>query len=210
MIILGLTGSIGMGKTTAARNFRSLGVSVHGADEAVHAIMDEDGAASAAIEAAFPGVTQEGRVDRRALAALVFDEGNVDENLACLEAILHPLVRQKQTDFIRQARDRGEHMVVLEAPLLLETGGDKICDGVVVVTAPADVQAERVLRRPDQTKKRLRLILARQMPDEEKRRRADFIIETDVDLADSLRAIENIVKDVQDGTWTGGNNTNHA
>jgi len=203
VIVLGLTGSIGMGKSTAARNFSSMGVPVHGADEAVHALMDVGGAATAAIESAFPGVTRDGRVDRQALAARVFDDGNVDEKLDRLEDILHPLVRQKQEAFLNEARARGEEMVVLEVPLLLETGGDKICDGVVVVSAPAEVQEKRVLKRPGQTRSRLDRILARQMPDEEKRRRADFIIETDVDLAESLRAVENIVKAIRDGTWAG-------
>ena len=202
MIIIGLTGSMGMGKTTAARNFHGLGIAVHNADKAVHEMMAGGGEAVAAVEAAFPGVVKKGAVDRRALAARVFDGDDVDENLGRLEAILHPLVRHRQKEFLRDAETRGDEMVVLEVPLLLETGGDAVCDLVVVVSAPRDVQESRVLNRPGMTKARLRAILARQMADTEKRRRADFVIETDVDHAQSLRAVENIVKVIRDGGWT--------
>lgn len=199
MIIIGLTGSMGMGKTTAAGHFHGLGIPVHNADKAVHQLMARQGEAVAAVEAAFPGTAKEGAVDRRALAARVFDGDDADENLDVLEAILHPLVRRRQEEFLRRAEARGDEMVVLEVPLLLETGGDALCDTVVVVSAPTDVQKKRVLGRPGMTKARLRAILARQIPDAEKRRRADFVIETDVDHAQSLRAVENIVKVIRQG-----------
>lgn len=199
MIIIGLTGSMGMGKTTAARNFHGLGIAVHNADKTVHGLMARGGEAVAAIGAAFPGAVKQDAVDRRALAARVFDGDDADENLDRLEAILHPLVRRRQEEFLRDAEARGDEMVVLEVPLLLETGGDAICDLVVVVSAPTDIQEDRILSRPGMTKARLRAILARQMPDAEKRRHADFVIETDVDRAQSLRAVENIVKVIRDG-----------
>ena len=207
MIIIGLTGSVGMGKTVAARNFDRLGITVHNADKAVHDLMARGGEAVAAVEAAFPGAVVEGAVDRRVLATRAFDGDDADENLDRLEAILHPLVRRRQKEFLRDAEARGDEMVVLEVPLLLETGGDAICDVVVVVSAPTDVQEGRVLNRPGMTRARLRAILARQMPDAEKRRRADFVIETDVDHAQSLRALENIVKVIRHGNWTGRRKT---
>lgn len=207
MIVIGLTGSMGMGKTTAADNFHGLGIPVHNADKAVHDLMGRHCEAVAAVEAAFPGIVKEGAVDRRALAARVFDGSDADENLDALEAILHPLVRRRQKEFLGHAEAQGDEMVVLEVPLLLETGGDAICDVVVVVSAPTDVQKKRILSRPGMTKARLRAILARQIPDAEKRRRADFVIETDVDRAQSLRAVENIVKVIRHGNWTGRRKT---
>lgn len=194
MVILGLTGSIGMGKSTAAAMFRQLGVPVHDADAAVHALMVRGGAAVAAIEAAFPGVTgPRGAVDRSALAARVFGD---DAALKRLEAIVHPLARTAQRRFLRRwARAR---VVVLDIPLLFETGGDARCDAVVVVTAPARVQRARVLARPGMTPARLAAILARQMPDAEKRGRADFVVNTGHGRNHVLRALGRIV----DTVWT--------
>jgi len=191
MVILGLTGSIGMGKSAAARAFRRLGVPVHDADKAVHALLAKDGEAVAAVAEAFPGVVRDGAVDRQALARRVFDD---DDALARLEALLHPLVRRSEQRFLKAARAHGRRVVVLDIPLLFETGGEDRCDAVVVVSAPAFVQAQRVLKRTGMTRERLGSILARQMPDAEKRRRADFIIPTGLGLDFSLRAVRKIVR----------------
>ena len=173
MIILGLTGSIGMGKSTTAEMFRAAGVPVHDADATVHALYR--GPAVPLIEAAFPGTTREGEVDRPALGARVFGQPG---EIARLEAIVHPLVKAAEQEFLRDARAAGAPVVVLDIPLLFETGGESRVDHVVVVSAPEDVQRHRVLSRPGMTAERLDQILARQMPDAEKRRRADFIVDT--------------------------------
>ena len=164
MFILGLTGSLGMGKSTTARFFAEEGVPVHDADAVVHRLYE--GEAAAAIEAAFPGTTAGGKVDRTRLAARVLGDGAA---LARLEAIVHPLV---------QAAERGEKVAVLDIPLLFESGADRRVDAVVVVSAPPDVQRARVLERPGMTVDKLEAILARQMPDSEKRARADFVVDT--------------------------------
>ncbi|MDH5748907.1 MAG: dephospho-CoA kinase [Rhodospirillales bacterium] len=191
MVILGLTGSIGMGKSTAAKDFRSLGVPVHDADATVHDLLSTGGAAVAAVAAAFPGVVTDGAVDRKALGDRVFDK---PDELKELEKILHPLVRRREEDFLRDAFARGAALVVLDIPLLFETGGEDRVDAVAVVTAPPQVQRARVLQRPGMSEEKFRAILAHQVPDEEKRRRADFIIETGEGRAASLRTIKNIVK----------------
>ena len=191
MVILGLTGSIAMGKSTAAATLRRLGVPVYEADRAVHRLLAEDGAAVAAIMTAFPGVVREGRVDRRALGALVFRDGAA---LARLERIVHPLVRRSQERFLRRQAARRAPLVVLDIPLLLESGGEARCDAVVVVTAPAFLQAQRALSRPGMTPERLAGILAHQMPDREKHRRADFVVPTGLGKRQSLRRLAHIVK----------------
>ena len=191
MVILGLTGSIGMGKSRAAAVFRRMGVPVHDADRTVHDLLATDEEAVAAIERAFPGVRRGRSVDRQALAEHVFDDALA---LTRLEAILHPLVRQRQLRFLGQAARGGSHLVVLDVPLLFETGGDRLCDAVVVVSAPGFVQAERVLRRPGMTRRRLSAILARQLPDAGKRRRADFVVNTGLGRSHSLRQIRAIVR----------------
>lgn len=190
MIVLGLTGSIGMGKTTAAKSFRRLGVPVLDADAAVHVLFAPGGAAVKPVEAAFPGVVRQGAVDRELLSQKVL--GRADE-LKRLEAIVHPLVRETERRFLRAARAHGAKVVVLDIPLLFETGGDRRCDAVAVVSAPAWLQAQRVLRRPGMTRERLAAIRARQMPDAEKRRRADFIIPTGIGRGYSHRRIAAIV-----------------
>ena len=200
MVILGLTGSIGMGKSAAARAFRRLGVPVHDADKAVHALLAEGGEAVAAVAEAFPGVVRDGAVDRQALARRVFDD---DDALARLEDLLHPLVRRSEQRFLKAARAHGRRVVVLDIPLLFETGGEDRCDAVVVVSAPAFVQAQRVLKRPGMTRKRLESILARQMPDAEKRRRADFIVPTGLGLDFSLRVVREIVRVARSRNTTG-------
>jgi dephospho-CoA kinase len=195
-VVLGLTGSIGMGKSTAASMLRRLGVPVHDADAAVHTLMAKGGAAVPAIDRAFPGVVVNGTVDRQALGARVFDDPAA---LKQLEAILHPRVRRAAYDFIKRHRRRGTPLVVLDIPLLFETGGEVLCDAVAVVSAPSFVQAARVLRRPGMTRQRLAQIRAKQTPDKVKRRRADFVVETGLGKAPTLRALRRIVKILRQG-----------
>lgn len=173
MIVLGLTGSAAMGKSATAKMFADEGVPVFDADAAVHRLYE--GAAAAPVEAAFPGVTAKGRIDRERLAAKVF---NNPAALKQLESIVHPLVRAEQDRFRRAAAENGAPIVVLDIPLLFETGGDQRTDAVVVVSAPAEVQRTRLLERPGMTVEKIDAMLARQMPDAEKRRRADFVVDT--------------------------------
>ena len=173
MFILGLTGSLGMGKSTTAGFFAEAGVPVHDADAVVHGLYE--GEAVAAIEAAVPGTTSAGKVDRDKLAARVLD---APEALRALEAIVHPLVRQAEERFLADARARGAKVVVLDIPLLLETASDQRVDAIVVVSAPSDVQRQRVLERAGMTPDKLDALLARQMADSEKRRHADFVVDT--------------------------------
>jgi dephospho-CoA kinase len=173
MFILGLTGSLGMGKSTTAGFFAEAGVPVHDADAVVHRLYE--GEAAAAIEAAFPGTTVAGKVDRSKLAARVLDDPAA---LRRLEAIVHPLVREAETRFLSEARARGAEVVVLDIPLLIETAGHHRVDAVVVVSAPSDTQRQRVLARPGMTPEKLDALLARQMADGEKRRHADFVVDT--------------------------------
>ncbi len=189
MLVLGLTGSIAMGKSTTAAMFRDAGVPVHDADAAVHALYG--GAAVEPVEAAFPGVAVDGRIDRERLAARVVGD---PEALARLEAIVHPLVREAERDFLVKAAAAGARVAVLDVPLLLETGGEKRVDAVVVVTAPAEVQRARALARPGMTEARLSAILARQMPDAQKRRRAHFLVDTSRGLDEARAAVTAILR----------------
>ena len=173
MIVVGLTGSAAMGKTATAKMFADEGVPVFDADAAVHALYA--GEAVAPVEAAFPGVSADGRIDRERLAQRVF---NNPDALRKLEAIVHPLVRAAQDQFRADAKRTGAAIAVLDIPLLFETGGEARVDAVVVVTAPSDVQRTRLLERPGMTAEKIEGMLARQMPDSEKRRRADFIVDT--------------------------------
>lgn len=173
MTILGLTGSIGMGKSTTAQMFRDAGIPVHDADASVHELYA--GKAAPLIEAAFPGTTRNGVVDRNLLSASVI--GN-PEAMKKLEAIIHPLVAEARDSFLNAARENGSTLVILDIPLLFETGGEKHCDQVLVVTASPQEQKRRVLAREGMTEEKLNQILSRQLPDSEKRRRADFIIDT--------------------------------
>ncbi len=172
MFILGLTGSIGMGKTTTARLFADAGVPVYDADAAVHRLYQ--GEAAAAIEAAFPGTTSQGKVDRGALGRRVVGDAPA---LQILETIVHPLVREAEKRFLADAEGSGAKVAVLDIPLLFETGGETRVDAVVVVSAPAKVQRARVLER-GLSAEQFEALLARQMPDAEKRRRADFVVDT--------------------------------
>lgn len=189
--LLGLTGSIGMGKSTTSAMFRAAGVPVHDADQAVHDLYA--GAAAPQIEAAFPGTTTNGVVDRARLSAAVLGR---PEALTKLEAIIHPLVRAKEQAFLVEARRSGATVAVLDIPLLLETGAEGRYDAVVVVTAPAEVQRKRVLGRPGMTEEKFAAILARQMPDAEKRRRAHFLVDTSHGLMAAERQVRSILNAV--------------
>ncbi len=173
MIVLGLTGSIGMGKSATARMFSEAGVPVHDSDEAVHRLYA--GKAAPLIEAAFPGVIVDGVVDRARLAARVLGDAAA---LKTLEAIVHPLVRADADAFVARHRAAETPLAVLDIPLLFETSGRGRVDKVAVVSAPAEMQRERVLARPGMTPEKFEAILARQVPDAEKRRQADFVIDT--------------------------------
>jgi dephospho-CoA kinase len=182
MVVIGLTGSIGMGKSTTARFFAEAGVPVHDADLTVHRLYA--GEAAALIEAAFPGVTDASGVDRAKLAKYVL--GDVDA-MRRLEGIVHPLVRREELRFLDQAETAGAPVAVLDIPLLFETGGDRRVDAVVVVTAPAATQRARAFERAGMTDEKFQALLAKQLPDEEKCRRADFVVDTSQGF-DSARA----------------------
>lgn len=175
MKVVGLTGSIGMGKSTVAKMFAEEGAPAFDSDAAVHALYEPGGAAVAPIEAAFPGVTKEGGIDRTALSARVVGDA---EAIKRLEAIVHPLVRKAQAKFLQASLVGGADIVVLDIPLLFESASAALFDKIVVVSAPADVQRERVLARPGMTAEKFEALLARQVPDAEKRARADFVIDT--------------------------------
>ena len=191
MIILGLTGSIGMGKTAAAENFRRLGVPVHDADKTVHGLLAKNGEAVELVKKLFPDAEKKGAIDREKIASEVF---NNPEALARIESILHPLVRRRERSFLEIAARKGHRLAVVDVPLLFETGGEARCDAVVVVSAPGFLQEQRVLGRPGMTRERLDSIRVRQMPDAEKRRRADFVVLTGLGRDFGLLQILNIVK----------------
>jgi dephospho-CoA kinase len=204
--IIGLTGSIGMGKSTAAAMFRRLGVPVHDADASVHRLLARGGRAVKPVGAAFPGVVRQGAVDRAALGRMVFGKPAA---LRRLEGILHPLVREEAARFVARARARGEDLVVLDIPLLLETGGERRCDAVVVVTAPAFIQRARVLARPGMTEARFAQILAQQMPDRQKRARADFVVETGLGKRYTLCRIAEIISILRQNARNRSRHRNH-
>jgi dephospho-CoA kinase len=193
MIVLGLTGGIGMGKSTAASAFRRAGIPVFDADAAVHRMQSRGGRAVRAIEAAFPGTVREGAVDRQALRRAVFGRA---EALARLEGILHPMVEADERAFVARAQRRGSRAVVLDIPLLFETAGDQRVDRVVVVTAPRDVQMHRIRARRRMSDADIKAVLERQMPDAEKRRRADVVIRTGLSRHASLMAVNRLVRKV--------------
>ena len=188
MIVLGLTGSIGMGKSTSAQMFVDEGIPVYSADEAVHSLYT--GAAVPLIEAAFPGTTKNGKVDRTKLSTAVMGKPKALEKL---EAIIHPLVRAEENRFRDDAQSRDAKLIVLDIPLLFETGADRRVDKILVVTAPEDVQRKRVLERPGMTPEKFDAILARQTPDAEKRARADFIIDTRHDFDVTRAEVRKII-----------------
>jgi len=192
MIVLGLTGSIGMGKSTTAQMFRDHGIRVHDADASVHALYS--GKAAPLIEAEFPGTNMNGTVDRKKLSGYVI--GN-PEAMKKLEAIVHPLVAQVREDFLSKARAEEAEIVVLDIPLLFETGGENHCDYVVVVTASFEEQQRRVLSRDDMNQERFEKILASQIPDQEKRKRADFIIDTGKGLDAARDQVSKIIEHLE-------------
>ncbi|TCS64869.1 dephospho-CoA kinase [Varunaivibrio sulfuroxidans] len=193
MFVLGLTGSIGMGKSTAAHHFRRLGIPVFDADRTVARLMAKGGRAVMPIAALFPSAIRGGAVDHAALAKRVFEDHAA---LRRLEEVLHPMVDEERRVFLQKWRRQRRPLVVLDIPLLYEIGGERLCDGVAVVSAPLPVQRRRVLARPNMTEHRFRAILARQISDREKRRRADFIIPTGLSRAHGFRAVRRIVRDI--------------
>ena len=187
MRVIGLTGSIGMGKSTAAAALRRLGIPVHDADAEVHRLLRSDRELIAAIEAVFPGVTRPGGVDRAALGAKVFNDPAA---LRRLEALIHPRVRRREIAFLRRMRAARRPIAVLDIPLLFETGGEARCDAAMVVAAPRFLQEQRVLARRGMTRERLTAIRERQLSDEEKLRRADVVIPTGLDRRGALRILK--------------------
>jgi dephospho-CoA kinase len=201
MLLIGLTGSIGMGKSETAKMFARLGVPIYDADAAVHRLYQKGGAAVEPVEQAFPGVTREGAIDRARLSQRVV--GSPDE-IKKLEAIVHPLVGAAQIEFLLASEAEGAPMVLLDIPLLFETEGQTRVDVTVVVSAPEEVQAARVLARPDMTPEKFSAILAKQTPDAEKRARADFVVDTSkgFDFAfDRVREIVDTLKDRPGEIW---------
>jgi len=186
--VLCLTGSLGMGKSTAARFFAEAGVPVHDSDAAVHALYE--GEAVAAIEQAFPGSTANGKVDRGKLAAMVLNDSAA---LARLEAIVHPLVSASTEKFLTKTKAQGAEVVVLDVPLLFEAGLERRCDAIVVVSAPPEVQRRRALERPGMTEEKFTAILSKQLPDAEKCRRADFILDSSKDFEHTRAQVRDIL-----------------
>ena len=191
MFILGLTGSLGMGKSATAKMFAEEGVPVHDADAAVHRLYE--GEATAAIEAEFPGTTAAGKVDRVKLGKRVLGD---EAAMARLEQIVHPLVRRAEQAFLAAAERAGARIAVLDIPLLFETGGEVRCDAVVVVSAPPDIQRARVFERPGMGEEKFAAIIAKQMPDAEKRARADFVVDTSRGFDAARAAVHEILKAV--------------
>jgi dephospho-CoA kinase len=188
MLVIGLTGGIGMGKSAAAEHFAGRGIDVFSADACVHRLYE--GEAVAAIEQAFPGVTREGRIDRKLLAAQVTGH---PERLRKLESIVHPLVVKAEIDFLREQEKKGARMAVLEIPLLFETAAEKRVDVTLVVSAPCKVQRERVLARPGMTVEKLEHLLARQLTDKERRGRADFVVDSGGGLSQMHRELDRLI-----------------
>jgi dephospho-CoA kinase len=195
MIVIGLTGSIGMGKTTAARQLRQLGIPVYDADDAVHRLLARGGEAVPLIAEAFPNTVFGGAVERSRLGARVFGDAQA---LKCLEAILHPLVRREEKRFLECARRRRRPVVTLDIPLLFETGGDERIDRIGVVSCPAFLQEQRVMARDGMTRGKLEAIRRRQMADAEKRRRADFVVPTGAGRRLALRRLKQAIASLED------------
>jgi dephospho-CoA kinase len=187
MIVLGLTGSIGMGKSTTAKLFAEAGAPVYDADATVHQIYE--GEAAPVIEAAFPGTTVDGKVDRAKLSARVVHDPAAMKQL---EGLVHPMLRAHHQKFLDDAERSGVAVAVVDVPLLFETGGEKRVDAVVVVTTSPEIQRERILARDNMTAEKLDHILARQMPDAEKRKRADFVVDT----SHGLDPVRNRIQDI--------------
>lgn len=194
MIVIGITGSIGMGKTTVAAMFADEGASVWNADAAVHRLYERGGGAVEAIRARFPGAVVEDAVDRDRLAALVVNDAPA---LADLESIVHPMAAEDRAHFVTGAARDGVDIVALDIPLLFEKGGEKFLDAVVVASAPAEMQRARVLARPGMTEKKFRAILMKQTPDAEKRRRADYVVDTGVSFEETRAEVRAVIADLK-------------
>ncbi len=196
MKIVALTGSIGMGKSATARLFAEAGIPVFDSDACVHELYAPGGAAVAPVEDAFPGVVREGSIDRETLARRLREDETGFERL---EAIVHPLVAASRNAFLEAADKAGHDMVLLDIPLLFETGGDKLADIIVVVSAPDDVRRERVLQRPGMTLEKLDSIIARQIPDSIKRSKADYVITTADGIEDARRQVDDVIRKIRAG-----------
>jgi dephospho-CoA kinase len=192
MLVIGLTGGIGMGKSAAAERFASHGIPVFNADLCVHQLYE--GEAVAAIEAAFPGVARGGKIDRKLLSEKI---AGSPQRLRQLEAIVHPMVVAAEIDFLIEQEDKGEKLAVLEIPLLFETGAEKRIDVTVVLSAPAELQRERVLARPGMSVDKLEHLLARQLPEAERRARADYVVDSGESLEDMHRALDKLIESLQ-------------
>ncbi|ADY63001.1 dephospho-CoA kinase [Agrobacterium tumefaciens] len=201
MIVIGLTGSIGMGKTTTAKLFAAEGIPVLDSDAVVHDLYSAE--AVPMIEAAFPGTTISGTVDRLELGNILREN---PANFRKLEAIVHPLVRERQEAFLRKAREENQNFAVLDIPLLFETGAETRVDKIVVVSCAPEIQRQRVLSRPDMTEEKFEMILARQMPDAEKRRRADFIIDSGNGVEAARDQVREILQRLSAGSGNGEKN----
>ncbi|MDE1900685.1 MAG: dephospho-CoA kinase [Alphaproteobacteria bacterium] len=191
MLIIGLTGSIGMGKSTAAGILKKMGYPIYDADKAVHALLKKDGDAVAPIAGIFPEALKKNAIDRKILGRAVFGDA---QKLRRLERILHPLIRKAERAFLKNARARKARAAILEIPLLFETGGEKRCDVTMCVTAPRAIQRARVMARPHMTEEKFRAIVARQMPDKAKRARADFTVPTGIDEAHTRAHLQKILR----------------
>lgn len=196
MIVIGLTGSIGMGKSATARMFAEAGIPVSESDAVVHRLYEKDGAAVAAVAKAFPDIVTAAGIDRQKLARHL---ARHPQDFARLEAIVHPLVRAEQESFLAAARRRKAPLAVLDIPLLFETGRDRDVDKIVVVSAPAALQRERVLARPGMTEEKFERLLARQLPDAEKRARADFIVDSSQGFNHARAAVRRIIAELSTG-----------
>jgi dephospho-CoA kinase len=193
MIVVGLTGSIGMGKSTAAKMLQAMGVPLHDSDKIVHELIAPQGRAIPALAKIFPEAYDAGAnaVDRAVIGQIVFQN---EEKRKALEAVLHPMVRESQQKFLEREKARGARVAVLDIPLLYETGAEKRVDKVIVVTAPAFIQRRRVMKRPGMTESKFQGILQSQMPDHEKRARADFIVQTGLGEAHTQRTLKKIIE----------------
>mgnify|MGYP001766586832 CR=1 FL=1 len=194
MIVAGLTGSIAMGKSETAKMFAARGIPVFDSDAAVHELYSRGGEAVAAIASFAPAAVKDGAVDRQALAERVIADPNL---LQKIERAVHPLVKERQSAFLASAREAGVSIAVLDIPLLFETGREAEVDCVIVASARADIQRERALRRPGMNPEKLAFILSRQVPDAEKRARADYVIDTSVSLEDTAREVERVIEDLK-------------
>lgn len=199
MIIVGLTGSIGMGKTTLLEMLQKRGVPTFDADAAVHKLYE--GRATPLIEEAFPGTTSDGIVDRKKLSAALMDN---KEAIKQLEDIIHPLVWEERKAYLMQLAETGTSFVVLDIPLLFEINADKEVDFIVVASAPSEIQKKRVLARPNMSEEKLNYILSRQLPDKQKREQADYIVETGGDFAETEAALDKLIEILKSGSVPNG------